>query len=477
MKLLFVENRYATWVYELVARELARDGHEIHWLVQNPVFTPCWGKVHTLPFPTKTTRAAAVEGYSWLRRSDRGALHFGAGTSHYAHYDRLIGAALDAIAPDVIFGEPTEFHELLTISHARQRHRPYLSPNVTRYPADRLAFTAYDAMDPVGGDGSLLPDDEADAMLARIRDGQLVPSYMRPTPTPPRSARWVRLRDKLRITAGWLAGERYITPSPLRKLVLEAAQRKQRSRWDEQAADRSAQFQRLLQSGQPWVLYPLQMQPESNIDVWGHPWNNQTDIVRRAARALAGMNATLVVKPNPKSKYELTASLNDVVRTEPNVIGLAHATPMREVFPGAPLVFTVTGTVLLEAVIAGKPVASLGRHGMCRYPGVTALSAPEELLDVLVAAVRGEVPVASSQQARTLLQQIHASSYPAKWWDPIATPHALATGVLPPLIRAFRHVLTQHMSTGAWVTPPTALGDSMALSHRAAAQLSPLSAP
>lgn len=454
MKLLFVENRYATWVYESVAHELARAGHEIHWLVQNPMFTPTWGRVHKMPFPPTSARRPVSDddGYAWLRRTDRGVLHFGASGDHYAHYDQLIGATLDSERPDVIFGEPTEFHELLTISHARRRRIPFLSPNVTRYPADRLAFTAYDTMDPVGGDGSVLSDAEADAMLAGIRDRQVVPSYMRPVAPPARSLVLVRLKDKLRITAGWLAGERFITPSPARKLALNAVQRRERERWEARAARLPTRFAELLHRQQPWVLYALQMQPESNIDVWGRPWNDQTEIVRRTARALAITGATLVVKPNPKSKYEMTTALNDVIDSEPNVIGLAHPTPMRDVFPAAPLLLSVTGTVLLEAIIAGKPVATLGSHGMSRYPGVTLLRAPEHLPEVLAAALQSRTSTALAVQGRALLQSLHSSSYPATLWDPVTQPDAAQSGVVPPLVRAFVHVLGQ-LASGSSVLP------------------------
>lgn len=457
MKLLFVENRYATWVYESVAHELARDGHEIHWLVQNPVFAPRWGQVHKMPFPSAAARAsaaAATDDYAWLRRTDRGVLHFGVNDDHYAHYDRHICAALDAVQPDAIFGEATEFHELLTAARARQRRMAYLSPNITRYPADRLAFMAYDSLDPVGGDGSVLPDAAADAMLAGIRDRQVVPSYMRPAAPPARSMALVRLKDKLRITAGWLVGERFITPSPARKLALNAAQRQQRQRWEDRAARQPSAFSGLLNRQQPWVLYALQMQPEGNIDVWGSPWNDQTDIVRRAARALAAIGAVLVVKPNPKSKYEMTAALNDVMDSEPNVIGLAHPTPMRDVFPAAPLLLAVTGTVLLEAIIAGKPVASLGSHSMRLYAGVTPLPSPEDLPAVLTAAMSGRAAAAGPLQARALLQSLHAASYPATLWDPVTQPDAIDAGVVPPLVQAFRHVLAQ-LASGACTLPET----------------------
>ncbi len=443
MKLLFVENRSATWVHEAVARRLAADGHEIHWLVQNPVFAPRWGQVHLLAFPPRGGAMAETDSYAWLRRTDRGVLHFGVRGDHYAHYDCCIAAVLKIVAPDVVFGEPTEFHELLTIACARKIGLPYLSPNVTRYPTNRLAFHAYDTLDPVGGDGSTMSDDEADALIDAIRMRQVVPSYMRPPERVTRSQSAGPLALKLRITAGWLAGERFNTPSPVRKLALNRTQRRQRLFWERRAERRASDWPRLLDRMQPWVLYALQMQPESNIDVWGTPWNDQAEIIRRAARSLAEHGAMLVVKPNPKSKYEMSPRLNEVMDSEANVLGLAHATPMGEVFPLAPLVLAVTGTVLLESIFAGKPVAVLGGHGMRDYPGVTGIESPEDLPPVLDAATKGRACAATRHEARSLLQYLHATSYAATIWDPVSHPADTTEKNISALTTAFTRVLEQ----------------------------------
>jgi hypothetical protein len=266
---------------------------------------------------------------------------------------------------------------------------------------------------------------------------------MRPPATGPLLRTWIRLQDKLRITAGWALGERYITPSPRRKLQLNAERDRQRVRWEERTGTTWPTWLALLQSGGPWVLYALQMQPEGNIDVWGSPWNDQAEIVRRSARALAAMGATLVVKPNPKSKYEMSSALNEVLRTEPNVIGLPHATPMNQVFPAAPLILSVTGTVLLEALFSGKPVACLGDHSMSRYPGITRIDQPEDLPVVLKVALLGRCLPASRDEACNLLQVLHRTSYAATVWDPIAQPEINTAVTMEALTHAFSQVLTQ----------------------------------
>lgn len=444
LKLLFVENRYATWIYEAVAKQLVLKGHEIHWLVQNPLFAPKWGTVHTIPFPSKASiEKVDLSAYDWLRRTDRGVLHFGGSGYHYPHYDRCISQILDAVQPDFIFGEATEFHELLTIARAREKGMQFLAPTATRYPTDRLAFMAYDTLEPMGGDGSQLPDAEADAMVERIRTRQLVPSYMRTNSGLQLAVAWSRFVDKIRITAGWLAGERFITPSPWRKLQLNAQLKRQRALWDEKAALAPQAFTHLRNSGKPWVLYALQMQPEGNIDVWGSPWNDQADTIQRAARALALTGASLVVKPNPKSKYEMNAQLNRVMDNEPNLIRLDHSVPMGQVLPHAHLVLSVTGTVILESVFSGYPIACLGRHAMSQYAGVTALNEPEDVAKVLHKAIHKELLTATASESRALIQYLHRTSFSAGLWDPLLRPNDFTKTKINPLVEAFASIIQQ----------------------------------
>ncbi len=444
MKLLFVENRFATKIYEAVGRRLEAMGHEIHWLVQNPIFSPKWGYVHKLPFPLNHVQdLSKPDEYAWLRQSDRGVLHFGVSGKHYSHYDHHITAVLDTVMPDVIFGEATAFHELLTIKRARERNIFYLAPNATRYPTDRVVFMSYDTLDAVGGDGSFLNLEKAERILEAIRTRKVVPSYMRMLSNPSWSIEKYRLVSAISITKGWFAGERYITPSPVRKFQLSMDQRRQRKYWDDRASNELKALSDLLHSRKPWVLYALQMQPESNIDVFGAPWNEQAEIIRRAAQALQKNGAMLVVKPNPKSKYEMTKYLNDVMDGEPNLVRVSHSTPMSDLFPHAPLILTVTGTVLLESIFIGKPVACLGTHSMRNYPGVTPIEAPEDVSMVLANVMDGHACSASHVQALALLQRLHATSYSATIWDPVRQPHQGTDATIDALTTAFASVLKE----------------------------------
>lgn len=437
MKILFVENRYITWLWREVAIRLQSDGHDIHWLVQNPVFTPKVGTCHRLPFPASDTTYVKPVDNIPLLKSDRAVRYFGSDGSHHPSYQNAIKSVLEREQPDVIVGEPTQFHELITIHQARKQGIPYLFPSSTRYPPDRITFHLYDTLDTVGGCGIGLPANEALSLREAILQRRTIPSYMVSQPETKTKLLVRRITDKFRITYGWLAGERYITPSPWRKFLLDYQQRTNVVRWEQNA--HLALPEEL--NGRPWVLYAMQMQPESNIDIWGFPWNDQVAIIREAADSLATIGSKLVVKPNPKSKYELSSELCQLVSTHPNIISLAHNCKMSDIFPRATAVLSVTGTVLLECVLAGKPVGVLGSHPMSRYPGVTPLSTPAEIAALIGDVVAGKAKTAGPEESAELLSRLYSASYMATMYDPLNQPGFATSNNLDNILAAFRDVL------------------------------------
>jgi hypothetical protein len=439
MKLLFVENRYATWLWREVAVRLQQDGHDIHWLVQNPIFKPDIGTCHVLSFPRTKRDASRTNDDIPLLATDRAVRFFGLNGDHHTSYQTAIARVIDAQHPDLIFGEPTEFHELIAIAEARRRRIPFLFPSSTRYPPGRIAFQLYDTLDTFGGCGIGLSRDDAMNLREAILQRRLVPSYMQPPRTAWLTRQARRVADKARITRGWLAGERFITPSPWRKIQLERTRRANVARWERCAHPKLPAD--LI--GSPLVLYAMQMQPESNLDVWGHPWNDQAAIIREAADALHGIGAKLVVKPNPKSKYELNDELCQLVATHPNIVALAHSCKMDDVFPHASVVLSVTGTVLLEAVLAGKPVGVLGTHAMARYPGVTALSRPSDIAALVADAVAKQARTACPADGAELLSELHRTSYNGTLFDPWNQPDLATPENLERIANAFRDVIAQ----------------------------------
>ena len=53
MKILFIENRYKTSWWELIAKELEIRGHEVCFLIQNKRFKPNIENCYIIPYPKK----------------------------------------------------------------------------------------------------------------------------------------------------------------------------------------------------------------------------------------------------------------------------------------------------------------------------------------------------------------------------------------------------------------------------------------
>jgi hypothetical protein len=441
MRILFVENRSATLLWLQAAAALEANGHDVFWVVQNHIYAPNADNVHIIPYPSKNTRSdePLSPELTAIASTDRGGRLFGTTTAHYWHYQREIEKIMSKVMPDVVFGEATQFHELIIINNCRACGIPYLAPNATRYPTGRVVFFKYDTLDPIGGSGENLPEDVAAESIDRIVSRSIVPSYMEP---PQRSWRrkCIRLYEYLRIASGWIGGERYITPSPLRRFNLDREHADAVRDWEELAKKRPfpdpSSFKR-------WVLYPLQLQPESNLDVFGQPWIDQRENMVRAALALDKIGAVLVVKPNPKSKYEMNTLLAAAAKEHENIIPLPHSYAMSEVFPFAPLVLSVTGTVILESIFSEKCVAVLGEHQLAHLPGITRIARPEDISALLDSAVKGTLAKASSNDAIDTIQWLNKTSYDALLWDPITRPDLFGPDSIGKLQAAFCEVITR----------------------------------
>jgi hypothetical protein len=421
MKIVFIENRYATLIYEQAAIALQRCGHEIHWIVQNHVFSPKLPNVHKLPYPINKDLLdfPPDTALNKILISDRGIRYFGIKSTHYLHYRKHINNILNKIIPDVVFGETTQFHELIAINLCKDRDIPYLSPNASRYPPNRILFFLNDTFDPVGGCGISMESDKRSYFLDNVIHRRLIPSYMEPKDSAWKS-RLQRVCRHLQIFIGWALGERYVTPSPLRKLQLGYQHKIISNKWDSLADSRwhGGSFK----NSSRWVLYPLQMQPESNLDVFGQPWIDQHEIIGRAAEALSKVNGFLIVKPNPKSKYEMSKRLLETVEKFENIIPLRHDFPMREIFMSAPLVLSVTGTVIIECIFNSKPVAVLGSHNMRDLIGVTPVDSPEQVVNVMLSLEGGDLNCASREDALKLIGEVYSKSYDALLFDPVTRP-------------------------------------------------------
>ncbi len=425
MKILFVENREKTLFWEKVALSLLAQGHQIGWIVQNHIFhpreMPSGTPVYVLPYP-KASEPPAADVEAWVRAhhpeviTDRGRAFFGAGAAHYDHYRARIGQAIEEFRPDLVIGESTLFHELITIGLCRAAGILYVQPMGTRYPRGRFSLLAYDTQVPAIESGDSWTDAQARDLAQRIASGTEVPAYMRVPGRAEkmrRKARWALSRGRI-----WWArvmGERYNTPSIAQKYALQKVVERNTARW--------SAMQKEPQSAAKTVLYPMQLQPESNVDVWGRPYSDQVETIRELLSAAPG-DYQIAVKANPKAKYELNESLFELASNDPRICLLPFKMGMPEALANCVGAVTVTGTVGFEA-ICGKGRAISLRHPIVEneFPDFHAES-PSRAVERLL--TEPQAGVGNVDLGAKLIKRFVNQTFVGRVADPFSAPECIA---------------------------------------------------
>jgi hypothetical protein len=436
MKLIFVENRYKTYFFDAIAQKLCSNGHEIHWIIQNNQFLPkgkC--KIHVINYPKNNLDSCLKEQYiEDLIKSDRQQNHFNkADTSYFYYYNTEIEKILYDVKPDFVFGESTAFHELLTIANCKKQAILYLNPSTCRYPIGRFSFYEYDTLNPYGGSGELLSHSEAKGVIDQIIYRKTAPDYMKPAST----SKATVIKDQIKKIYSYTKGETFNTPSPLIKFKLEKKRKKNILAWDINA------LKGIEGDGSFNILYPLQMQPEANIDVWGRSYRDQTNLIDQLSKSLPE-NVILYIKPNPKSKYELTPELIQLLESKSNVKYLHHTSKMDDILSLINLVVTVTGTIAIECVLSNKPVATLIKTINNEAKNCTFIESIERDLPNVIKSVKdGVFKTLTLEEKIDFINEINTSSYKGVISDPFSDKNCVSKENINNIKFAFEQILKQ----------------------------------
>jgi hypothetical protein len=129
-----------------------------------------------------------------------------------------------------------------------------------------------------------------------------------------------------------------------------------------------------------YAYFPLQFQPESNIDAMSPYYNNQLDLARQFALALPG-DYVLAVKEHPEMVGLRSLSFYKKLSRTPNVHLIDHRIPSEEVLKSAGVVLSINGTAIAEAAFLNIPAIQVGDLGttqklpnVVRHTDMTTLS-------------------------------------------------------------------------------------------------------
>ena len=433
IRIAFVDARNKTKLFREIAERLDQ---RVFWLIQDHSSldreTP---NAYFLPYPKRrdlNNRRVPVDPTAdrILRRvesSDRVKNVFGRSTRHYAWYYGLITDWLDDVKPDVLFGEAGSFHSHMTALLAEERGIPFLNPLSSRYPPGRFAFFRSDRIVPVGGSGEVLSTEELSVLVRRINEGSLAPDYMavkRPVIS--------KVTGRLRAGIEWVRGEKYTSQAPWRFLHNRMHRQQMISKWEALSVPLPPANDAHLR-----VLYPLQVQPEMNLDVWGFKHRDQAALVEQLARWAHQQGAELWVKPNPKSSFELSEALIRILESTRGVKALSHSVRMNEIVDDMNLVVTVSGSIAIERLLKQAPVLILNRDYSDWVAGKEFYQ-DEPLTQLTVTDL---LDVADYPSPNDVASRLLHTSFPGVISEPMMMPEVLGEKNITHITSAFRRII------------------------------------
>ena len=109
----------------------------------------------------------------------------------------------------------------------------------------------------------------------------------------------------------------------------------------------------------PFGFYGLHMQPESSVDVWAPFHSNQFSVIEAIARSMPP-DHDLVIKMHRSDADNYSRRQLDRLRRLPRVILASPFAQSRDFIERAAIVFSIHGTMGLEAALLGKAVLMFG---------------------------------------------------------------------------------------------------------------------
>lgn len=433
MRVLFVENQYKTYFFEAIALKLKEKGYTVSWIVQNKVFTPKSDfKKYIIPYPKKKDYSKEGDvNLDDVIYSDRNINYFRqSNKGYFYYYFDQIKSIIDDFRPDVVFGESAVFHELLTGKYCKYLGIKYLNPLPCRYPTGRFSFYLYDTLEPYKGSGELLSREKVVSIIDNIVHRKISPDYMKPL----EMNKYERVANRLKKTLGYYVGDKFNTPSPRIKLTIEREKLRFKNEWD------NLSFQTVQQERAFKVLYPLQVQPEENIDVWGRKRRDQLLVIKDIAANLTD-DAVLYVKPNPKPKYEVDSDMISYIKDHPKIKMLDHSVSMTDVFNDFDLIITVTGTIAIESILSNKPVVNLIKGLINSVDNCMYLEQLSELPKIIGKVKNNTFPKATLDEKIAFINLLNSTSYEGNVSDILSDKNCVEEQNIETVTKAFIEIM------------------------------------
>ena len=358
-RIVFIGNQTKTAFFREVVRHLDNDITRVSWIVVNGQqnkqlrkdFSP--DDVLYLPLFTPETRMPSMIKINDLIYHDRRLMHMlDRGCTYLRAIQAPIFDFLDTPLPTLVVGELTYGYEVLTYRMV-QKVLPrvaWVSPFLTRVPTGHFAFFSDEAFSREVWE---VPEEGVPEMPGMEQD----PDY----------------KEMIRNHIAKQGGRAFLAEKLWRFYSRDGYDPhdptwKSNTRLDKIKKNSSWWWNRRIYAGLPkvgceaieacngsTVIFPLHLQPELNIDTCGRYWENQAETILKIWRQL-GPDDALFIKEHPVAIGNRGREFYDRVLAYPNIHLLHHATPVPEILSKIDYVFTISGTMGLEAALEGRRV-------------------------------------------------------------------------------------------------------------------------
>ena len=159
-----------------------------------------------------------------------------------------------------------------------------------------------------------------------------------------------------------------------------------------------------------YAFFGLHMQPESSIDVFAHFFANQPRVLELMARSLPPTHR-LLIKLHKSDTLNYSNRYLAALARYPGVELVSPWADTYDLIKHADLVFSIQGTIGLEAAMLGKPVIMFGDSPLKGFPSVATFGRTVDL-PRLVREQLAQLPPERSEIVRALAAFL-AAFYPA----------------------------------------------------------------
>ena len=352
-------------------------------------------------------------------------------------YYRDVKRLLLQVHADFVFAEPTTINELMTYLICRELGIPFLFPADMRFPQRRVLFysgygqgSAYASMPPSGNDV-----ERGRRLIQQFAENHSVPmNFKKLSGEQVVTARRAAASSVNRIKLLFRGSRKGLTHHDLAERLRTIVRRVVNGFYLRHVCC----YDSLNNISGRIAFYPLHVQPEASIDVFGSFFNDQLKLIKDIRRALP-FDVTLVVKEHPHFLGQRGPSFFRQLRRLPNVRLVRHSVSTFDIYARASLVLTVTGTAAYEAGLLGIPAITFAPMFFGGLSTVRCCSDVTKLKDLALEMLRG-VPRNLEADCR-FLDDLVGRSFEGYWTDPLSDPSVLEPENIRLLRRAFAQVV------------------------------------